>query len=114
MSKPHLFYYSIAALLCGLLIYLLEYLNFEIPSLVRSYIPDGLWASSFMACICWIWYDSVKSSFAWVISSILVMVSFELLQYIGLVSGTPDLVDVLVYISFSLPFVIMLYKQQKH
>jgi hypothetical protein len=112
MSKPQLLYYSLAALLCGSSIYLMDYLDFEIPSLVRSYIPDGLWASSFMACICWIWYDSVKSSLIWVISSLLVMISFEFFQLAGIIGGTPDAIDTLVYVAFSLPFIITLYKRK--
>lgn len=110
MRRAYLFYYSIASLLSGLLIYLIEYLKIEIPSVIRSYVPDALWASSFMACICWIWHDTDKPCFFWIILSIFVMVSFEFFQYRGWISGTADLTDALIYVIFSLPFIILLYK----
>lgn len=52
---------------------------------IRNYLPDGLWAYSFLSCILIIWNREVN--IIWVVIIILFSIIFELLQYLHFIKG---------------------------
>lgn len=110
---------SISSLFVGLMIYLVfrqntylhcyffaefcsyAYLNVErnwITDFIRYYLPDFLWAFSFGAALTAVSYSHnriVLILFSAV--SFLIGVLFEFVQYFGIVNGTFDYFDVLMY-----------------
>ena len=75
--------------------------------------PDALWAASFVAAISYIWFDQVKPRYFWCIVSIAAMVAFEICQFCGVIAGTGDPVDVVSYLTFSLPVMALGAKMKK-
>jgi hypothetical protein len=66
--------------------------------LVKNYLPDGLWAWSFISVILILWDRRIN--FTWVLATYLLSAGFELLQLLDILPGTADLVDLIVYFTF--------------
>ena len=60
-----------------------------------AYIPDALWAYAFFSSLLIVWDRQVR--IAWLLTAALVTGLFEGMQYLHWISGTGDLVDILVY-----------------
>jgi hypothetical protein len=86
----------ISPVLGGCLIYYLGYAGY-LPSLVQNYLPDGLWAYAFISAILIIWNRRVN--LLWLIIVCLLAAGFEILQYLQLINGTPDIADAVVYLT---------------
>jgi hypothetical protein len=69
-----------------------------IPSLVRNYLPDGLWAYAFLSSILLIWDRAIN--IAWIIAAFLLAIGYEGAQYEHLIPGTGDIFDVITYFLF--------------
>lgn len=62
---------------------------------IKCYFPDGLWAYAFLSVILIIW-DRIVNPF-WLTAAFLFALLFEVFQYVQLVRGTADTIDVIVY-----------------
>lgn len=80
----------LAPLGLGLVLYLLP-----LPALLRNYAPDALWAYAYTSAILLIW-DRIPGK-VWILLVFVSFMVFEALQKTGLVAGTADPGDVLVY-----------------
>ena len=69
-----------------------------IPSLVRNYLPDGLWAYAFLSSILLIWDRTIN--IAWTAAAFLLAIGYEGAQYEHLIPGTGDIFDVITYFLF--------------
>jgi hypothetical protein len=69
-----------------------------ISLLIKNYLPDGLWAYSFISLILIIW--NRRFNFLWIFTSFLLAASFEVFQYFHFIPGTADGMDILVYFIF--------------
>lgn len=84
-------------LLLGFLIYLERGLFY---SWIPNYIPDGMWSFSFTSLILWIWNGTLCY-----FNIILLMITFsslELLQFNGILKGTGDFLDIIIYFFFAI------------
>ena len=70
----------------------------SLPSWVRNYLPDGLWAYAFISCILIIWDRKINT--AWIVAVFLLAVIYEWLQYLHVLAGTGDIRDILTYFVF--------------
>lgn len=77
----------------------------QVPEIIKYCIPDGLWTLSYILIMDAIWSSDVKKQI--IFSGIIPFVGVfsEILQYLYLVEGTFDVIDLLCYI---IPFVIYL------
>ena len=100
--------FSFFTLLIGSIIYFLSDTNILvktnfITAFIRNYLPDILWTISFYTISTLLAKNITKNyillSAVYVIS---IGILFELLQFTGIVRGTFDVWDILVYIIFSL------------
>jgi hypothetical protein len=102
----------ISPVLAGCLIYYGGYTR-QLPSPAQNYLPDGLWAYAFISAILIIWNRHIHP--AWLIIVCLLAAGFELLQYLQLINGTPDIIDVVVYlICIGLGVIVNHFLQEKH
>jgi hypothetical protein len=85
----------ISPVLAGCLIYYGGHAQ-QLPALVQNYLPDGLWAYAFISAILIIWNRQIHPT--WLIIVCLLAAGFELLQYLQLISGTADMIDIAVYL----------------
>ena len=69
-----------------------------LPSLVRNYLPDGLWAYAFLSTILLIWDRTIN--IAWTVAAFLLAIGYEGAQYDHLIPGTGDIFDVITYFLF--------------
>lgn len=116
-KRIYLILISFFLILFGLLIYLffnkntlitqlitifvkIPQVNYEdglLIKIVRNYGADFLWASSFTVIIQSILFLQKKMIW-WLLLCALLGVTYEIAQYFGIVNGTPDIVDILVYL----------------
>ena len=90
---------SLAALLLGFSVYFLSAKNcFDIP-LIRNFLPDFLWMVSFMLALVPLLKEVFKKHAIFISATICFLLSavFELFQFLGILSGTGDILDVAVY-----------------
>jgi hypothetical protein len=81
----------------GVSIYLL-YPIVEFPLMVKNFLPDGLWAYSFISALQITWNREI--SFPWILLAFLLSACFELLQHFSWIAGTGDIADAVVYFIF--------------
>jgi hypothetical protein len=72
----------------------------KLPLYVRDQFPDGLWAYSFISCILIIWNRAIK--ILWILIAFASFTFFEIFQALGIINGIGDLLDILVYFTFSI------------
>ena len=90
---------SFLSLSFGILIYALSYKKILYIHLIRSFFPDFLWMLSFMLAITPLLME-VFSKHAILISALLCLllsVLFELFQFLDILGGTGDILDIAVY-----------------
>ena len=63
--------------------------------IVRNYLPDALWAYGMISCMLIIWQR--QFNLLWLGLSFAFFIVFELLQHTGVIYGTADPLDVVVY-----------------
>lgn len=97
----------IVPLVLGVLIYQFA----DGDTLIRNYLPDGLWAFSFGYAFLLIWNPAWHSAIH--IVPILVFIGFELLQKWRIITGTFDLFDCVAYILFYLSASIVFYQYEQ-
>ena len=96
--------FSIYTLLIGVLIYYLYQKqilvkNNIIASFIRNYIPDILWTISFYSVSTIFLKEITKNYIIYTaIHIIIIGIFFELLQFTGVVIGTFDFFDIIIYI----------------
>ncbi|WP_073408820.1 hypothetical protein [Flavobacterium johnsoniae] len=136
MKTKQLYIGHILTLLCGSLIYILfrtstlrmfgwfdklgilttindirtisvNYSN-NLPNLILYTLPDGLWMFSYVSLILFLWKNEIKNeNLFWLFIIPIISIISELGQVIGLVPGTFDPSDLLMYfLGTSLPFII--------
>lgn len=76
---------------------------------LSDWLPDYLWCFSLLAGMVLLWKGWNKIPFAWKLSIWILVCSTELLQYLHLIPGTGDLVDLLFY-QAAFVSVILLHK----
>jgi predicted membrane protein len=84
-------------IILGYLIYLLSSVT-KMPLLVKNYLPDGLWAYSFISALLIIWNREI--SVPWILLAFLLAACFELLQYYSWIAGTGDITDAIMCFIF--------------
>jgi|GEM_PF-6071528 len=67
-----------------------------LPSFLKSYAADFLWAYAFAASLWWVWEGRVPRP--WLLTAALTALAFEGAQFAGLLAGTGDLYDLLAYL----------------
>jgi hypothetical protein len=79
----------------------------NIPEWILFSLPDGLWVFSYVSLILYVWQNSVSIKNIFWLSIIPVLaISSELGQFFGLVAGTFDFADLLLYtFGMTLPFI---------
>ena len=83
----------------------------KLPDFLLYALPDGFWMFSYMSLILYLWNNELRrDNFFWIfILSIIALLS-ELGQLLKIISGTFDIVDLLMYLLGTiLPF--MIYKK---
>lgn len=73
--------------------------QFSLTGFARNQLPDGLWAYAFASCILIIWRRQVNV--AWLVAMAILFIALELLQHWGMIPGTADMADVMVYFLFA-------------
>jgi hypothetical protein len=78
----------------------------HIPNWFLYSLPDGLWIFSYISLMLFIWRNSVSfKNIFWILIIPTLAISSEIGQLFGLVSGTFDFADLLLYIlGMILPF----------
>jgi len=96
--------FSLITLLVGIFIYYLslEHLlikNNLISSFIRNYVPDILWTISFYS-LSVIFSKGITKNYIILTAIYVIVISviFELLQFTGIVRGTFDVFDIMIYI----------------
>ena len=130
------FFITIVSLLTGFIIYLLfrenTYIsrfieNFVDLSAVRKwckplesdflkyYFPDYLWSLSLTSALHMIYNHKKLESWICSLSTLILGCVYELLQYLDLISGTGDFVDVLLYLlgGFTINVIAMKRRKEK-
>jgi len=79
----------------------------NIPEWILFSLPDGLWIFSYVSLMLLIWQNSIsKKNISWILITPILAISSELGQLFGLITGTFDLIDLLLYIfGMTLPFI---------
>lgn len=77
----------------------------QVPEIIKYCIPDGLWTLSYILIMDAIWSSDVKKQIIFCGIIPFVGAFSEILQYLNLVEGTFDVIDLLCYI---IPFIIYL------
>ena len=79
----------------------------NIPEWILFSLPDGLWIFSYVCLILLIWKNSVSfKNIFWLLIIPILAIGSELGQLFGLIIGTFDLTDLLLYIlGIALPFI---------
>lgn len=99
MTKLKIVDFSIHALLplaAGILYYWLAATFYSVPG--GGYIPDGLWAYALFSSILIVW--DRKINITWLSFAALTSIFFEIMQYLRLIRGTGDIIDVVIYLIF--------------
>ena len=96
--------FSLSLLVLGIFIYYLSHEHLLIKkdflsSFVRNYIPDILWTISFYS-LSTIFSKGLTKNYIIFTAVYVIIISlcFELLQFTGIVRGTFDIFDIIVYI----------------
>ena len=86
----------------------------KIPEWILFSLPDGLWIFSYVSLMLFIWKNSVSiKNIFWISIIPILAIGSEIGQLFGLVSGTFDFADLLLYLfGMTLPF-IFYYKSIK-
>lgn len=82
--------------------------DFSLFSWVKYSVPDGLWLFSYMFLIDIIWQNHksiLYYIFLWSLPVVAIM--SELLQYVAIVPGTFDIIDLVCYVSAVIIFLIL-------
>lgn len=79
----------------------------NVPEWILFSLPDGLWIFSYVCLILFIWKNSVSfKNLFWILIIPILAISSELGQFLGLITRTFDLTDLLLYIfGMTLPFI---------
>jgi len=96
----------ILPLLIGTVIYF-----FNLPSLLKNHLSDGLWAYSLISSILIIWDRRLKK--VWLLSSLCLFILFEIFQSSIIMQGTADLLDIITYVLFGI-FSVSINNLLKH
>jgi hypothetical protein len=86
--------HCILPLIAGILIYLIGDSGPFLLSF-KNYLPDGLWAFAFGSALLLIWDN--RPPLIWLMAGWLMLVLTEWMQKTGLMPGTADWLDILVY-----------------
>lgn len=72
---------------------------FTLPDFILFQLPDGLWLYSYTNLMLLIWNNSFSTfSKLWIWSGFIIALSFEVLQFFKLYTGTYSTLDVITYI----------------
>ncbi len=70
-----------------------------IPGWILLSLPDGLWLFSYVCLLLYIWKNSVTiQNLLWISIVPVIAVGSEIAQYFGMLQGTFDSIDLLLYI----------------
>ncbi len=84
------------------------------PGFIKNHLADGLWAYAFLSSLLIIWDREIPRN--WIFIPFIVSVFFEGLQYLDIINGTADVLDILTYFTAFL-FSLLLnsfFKRQFH
>lgn len=80
----------------GCLIYQYKYF----ADYIINYLPDALWSYALCYCLLLIWDNQMNYFWAIILFSLFVL--FELFQYLHIINGTGDILDILTYLISSI------------
>lgn len=80
-------------LILGYIIY-----NVSFENHVKNYLPDGLWAYSFVSALSIIWKRHLP--LFWIVTVFIIAALVEYLQLLKVIPGTADIIDIVVYFIF--------------
>ncbi|MBQ8605840.1 MAG: hypothetical protein IJ408_03810 [Clostridia bacterium] len=83
------------------------------PSFVSFYIPDFLWATSLCSGLFAVYPLKAKKSLIWGIITFLYGALWEFFQAVSIVSGTADIIDVILYLTAAVVVVAINYYLKK-
>jgi hypothetical protein len=72
-------------------------------SFIKNHFADGLWAYAFYSSLLIIWNRQIK--WIWLLLALLSSFTFEYFQFIHIIPGTGDWIDVYTYLIF---FIVVL------
>ena len=80
----------------------------NLPNFILYSLPDGLWLFSYVSLVLYLWKNELKSeNLFWVFSIPLISIISELGQIFKIITGTFDIIDLLMYVLGTiLPFII--------
>jgi hypothetical protein len=67
-----------------------------IPVRLKNYVPDALWAYALASALLIIWDRKPHSG--WLISGVILLFLVELFQYLRVIPGQADYIDLIVYL----------------
>lgn len=74
---------------------------FSVPKWFIYSLPSGLWIYSFTFILTYVWYDSKSNlKYFWIALAPIVAIGSEIGQLFGIVPGTYDFTDILLYVAF--------------
>lgn len=77
---------------------LLRYRIFSIPSWMEYTLPDGLWMLSYCLIIGYIWNFKLHRCWVMLVPLLVFAIIFEIGQYIHIIPGTYDRMDIAAYL----------------
>lgn len=80
---------------------------------LKYYFPDYLWTFSLSCGLIAIFGPKLKGVAMCCLTSFLLGVVWEILQFIGVVSGTGDILDVIMYLLAALTALLINFKEKK-
>jgi hypothetical protein len=86
-----------------------------IPNWIIYSLPDGLWVYSFSAMLYLIWNENYKSIQKILFLPFIVLCGMEILQFLKIINGTFDIIDVFVSLIMYVLLIINIkfYKNEK-
>lgn len=73
--------------------------SYNIPDWVLLSLPDGLWLFSYVCLMLYIWKNTITvQNLFWIIVVPAIAIGSEIAQYFGLMQGTFDPMDLLLYV----------------
>jgi len=97
LQKIDIFFNVVLPVIVGLGIYYSADF-FNINMYIRNELPDGLWSYSLMSSMLIIW--NRKINFFWAAITFSFCILFETLQYLQVIYGVGDLIDIITYFIF--------------
>ena len=68
------------------------------PAWITYNLPDAIWLFSFLSCIQIVWGKNSVEKYLWILGIAFVSIATEFLQYLHIIPGTFDVLDIFSYV----------------